>query len=373
MKKILAIGHSFILAQNRDVFRWIHENRRAEITILAPRFFHGDLRDINIEDEPPSSSMRVLPIDCVWTQKVHFFSYNIFQLEKILSKQTFDAVYIWEEPYIVSGFTLAHICNKYKIPYFFYSCQNIYKKYPWPFSFFENKAQAHSVLSFACGFGVQQVMQEKQYNRFEVLPFFVSLERFQPMSKEKKQDVLHSLELKEKITVGFMGRFVEEKGIALFMKVVEETLKKQKCNIIVIGSGALETKLKKWLEPIPNTKVLSLKHHEVPQILPAVDILLCPSQTRKHWKEQFGRMIVEAFACGTMVIGSDSGEIPYVIGDAGCVVPEARSDLWVEVLEKMILSPELREEYIQKGILRAQSYSVESIGKKTIQKIEDNL
>jgi glycosyltransferase involved in cell wall biosynthesis len=50
-----------------------------------------------------------------------------------------------------------------------------------------------------------------------------------------------------------------------------------------------------------------------------------PSLTTPRWKEQFGRMLVEAMACGVPVIGSDSGEIPNVIGDAGLVVPEGDS------------------------------------------------
>ena len=40
------------------------------------------------------------------------------------------------------------------------------------------------------------------------------------------------------------------------------------------------------------------------------------------WKEQFGHVIIEAMACKVPVIGSDSGEIPHVIGDAGLIFPE---------------------------------------------------
>ena len=42
-----------------------------------------------------------------------------------------------------------------------------------------------------------------------------------------------------------------------------------------------------------------------------------PSRTLPNWKEQFGRVIIEAMACGVPVVGSDSGAIPDVIGDAG--------------------------------------------------------
>jgi glycosyltransferase involved in cell wall biosynthesis len=44
--------------------------------------------------------------------------------------------------------------------------------------------------------------------------------------------------------------------------------------------------------------------------------------TMPNWNEQFGRVIIEAMACGVPVVGSTCGAIPEVIGDAGLVFPE---------------------------------------------------
>jgi len=52
------------------------------------------------------------------------------------------------------------------------------------------------------------------------------------------------------------------------------------------------------------------------------DVLVLPSRTTRSWKEQFGRVLIEAMACETPVVGSSSGEIPKVIGDAGLIFPE---------------------------------------------------
>ena len=61
---------------------------------------------------------------------------------------------------------------------------------------------------------------------------------------------------------------------------------------------------------------------EMPDFYNSVDVVVLPSLTRPNWKEQFGRLLIEAMACGVPVVGSDSGAIPDVIGDAGLVVPE---------------------------------------------------
>jgi glycosyltransferase involved in cell wall biosynthesis len=54
----------------------------------------------------------------------------------------------------------------------------------------------------------------------------------------------------------------------------------------------------------------------------ALDALILPSWTVPSWKEQFGRVIIEAQACETPVIGSDSGAIPEILAEGGLIFPE---------------------------------------------------
>ncbi|MEN1679311.1 MAG: glycosyltransferase family 4 protein, partial [Planctomycetota bacterium] len=85
------------------------------------------------------------------------------------------------------------------------------------------------------------------------------------------------------------------------------------------------------------------------------------------WKEQFGRMLVEAFACGVPVIGSDSGEIPYVIGDAGIVSPEGKVEPLAAALARLITDAALRQTYREAGLARAASrYSWPQVARNAI-------
>jgi glycosyltransferase involved in cell wall biosynthesis len=91
----------------------------------------------------------------------------------------------------------------------------------------------------------------------------------------------------------------------------------------------------------------------VPRVLNAMDVLCAPSQTTPKWKEQFGRMLAEGFACGVPVLGSDSGEVPRTVGDAGLVLPEASPAAWTTALATLLESPERRRELSTRGRERA--------------------
>jgi glycosyltransferase involved in cell wall biosynthesis len=64
-------------------------------------------------------------------------------------------------------------------------------------------------------------------------------------------------------------------------------------------------------------------------------------------------MLVEAGACRIPVIGSDSGEIPYVVADAGIVVGESDEDAWTKSIDLLLESPERRRELGERGLARA--------------------
>ena len=55
------------------------------------------------------------------------------------------------------------------------------------------------------------------------------------------------------------------------------------------------------------------------------------------------------------VIGSDSGEIPRVIGDAGVVVPEKDVEGWAEAVTGLLTNDELRVQLAERGYQKCQS------------------
>jgi quercetin dioxygenase-like cupin family protein len=94
----------------------------------------------------------------------------------------------------------------------------------------------------------------------------------------------------------------------------------------------------------------------VPSRLAQLDALVLPSLTRPNWKEQFGRVLVEAMACGVPVVGSDSGEIPRVIGQAGLSFPEGDAGALRASLAELMGSERRRAELGARGRIRVLEF-----------------
>ena len=111
---------------------------------------------------------------------------------------------------------------------------------------------------------------------------------------------------------GFIGRCLPEKGVGGLIEALQGL---PGARLLIVGDGpARQGWLRQAAEAGLPAVALTLKHEQVPQALRAMDALCLPSLGTPAWKEQFGRVLVEAMACGIPVLGSDSGAIPQVIG-----------------------------------------------------------
>jgi glycosyltransferase involved in cell wall biosynthesis len=73
--------------------------------------------------------------------------------------------------------------------------------------------------------------------------------------------------------------------------------------------------------------------------------------------EGFGLPLLEAMACGTPVIGSNTSSLPEVIGEVGLQVNPHSVDDIARTLQQMIDQPELRERSIGAGLERAKTFT----------------
>lgn len=151
-------------------------------------------------------------------------------------------------------------------------------------------------------------------------------------------------------TIGYAGRLVESKGLRDLLEAVRKLA--APVELLLIGDGEMRAELDGQPIPGSNVRILSdLSHDQMAAGYAQVDVLVLPSRTTATWKEQFGRVIIESLWCGVPVVGSDSGEIPWLIEltGGGVVFPEGDSDALARELGELRDDPALRERLAGKG------------------------
>ena len=108
-------------------------------------------------------------------------------------------------------------------------------------------------------------------------------------------------------------------------------------------------------------------HDDLPAYYRLMDVCVLPSETMSRWKESFGRVLVEAMACGVPVIGSNSGAIPETVGNAGRIFPEKDDRMLAREIMRVLQNERLRRQLRQAGLARAQEFSWENVAEKNWQ------
>ncbi len=166
------------------------------------------------------------------------------------------------------------------------------------------------------------------------------------------------------VVVGFAGRLIAEKGLLDLAKALAG-LGHLTWTFLVIGRGPLAEALTLRFRAAALHDRLRLvndaDHQRVGALLTALDVLVLPSYATADWAEQFGHVLIEAMAAGCPVVGTNSGEIPAVIGDAGIVVPERDIGQLRAALRRLIEDRALRGHLAACGRARVQRHFTHAV------------
>jgi glycosyltransferase involved in cell wall biosynthesis len=353
-RRLLTIGHSYVIGVNR---RLAHEMSRVgdsewEVTCVAPRRYRADLGWAHFEPTP-DDGQRTSAIAAYGTRSPHLFAYGP-ELRQLL-QGGYDVVYAWEEPYVVSGWQIAR-WTPARTLFTFLTLQNIRKRYPPPFSWLERTSLERCAGWLYCGHSIHDAQKDKpgyaeRPSAYGPLGVDVELFRADPALRCAAREEL-GWDTDGAPVVGYVGRFVPEKGLAVLMSALDAV--KSPWRALFLGGGPLEPELRSWARRYPDrVRITVAPHDRVNAYVNAMDVLCAPSESARHWKEQFGRMIVEAHACGVPVVGSDSGEIPFVVGAGGIIAPERDVPAWTRAISELLEDGARRRELARLGLERA--------------------
>ncbi|HEV3139776.1 MAG TPA: glycosyltransferase family 4 protein [Vicinamibacterales bacterium] len=349
-RRLLTIAHSYCVELNRRLPQELARAGGWDVVAVAPARFRGDF-GWHVTESKADEPCRVVPVPVHFSRPVHTMMYGS-ALTKLLS-EPWDLVHCWEEPYVAAAAQIARATAP-RVPLVYATFQNIMKRYPPPFAWIEKYALGRADGMIAYGDTSRAVLDDRGWSgRTRTIPPGVDVAHFKPDAAARDR-VRRELGWKDDVpVVGFVGRFVPEKGIARLTAALDRVASPWR--VLFLGSGPLDADLRAWSRRHGDRVRIqpAVAHDDVPAYLNAMDVLCAPSQTTEKWREQFGRMLIEAFACGVPVIASDSGEIPHVVGDAGVVVPEADDAAWVRAIDGLLADPERRAELSRRGRGRA--------------------
>jgi glycosyltransferase involved in cell wall biosynthesis len=278
-----------------------------------------------------------------------------------------DLVHIDEEPYNLATAHALWLARRAGARSLFFSWQNIQRRYPLPFRLLERYVLGRVDYGLVGNHEAAQVWRAKGYRGPQrVIPQFgVDPETFRPGPAPDSR-----ARPGRGFIVGYVGRLVEEKGVDLLLEAVAAL--DGTWRAYVQGSGPEAQALQALARQLGVAGRVTFERwipsDQMPAYYRQLDVVVLPSRTRPNWKEQFGRVLVEAMACGVPVVGSDSGEIPHVVGDAGLIFPEGRADLLREHLRRLMRDAELRAELARRGRERVlANYTQSQVAKETYQ------
>jgi glycosyltransferase involved in cell wall biosynthesis len=351
-RRVLVVTHECVTL-NQQIYAEVQRLTGWSFTLLLPAVWKDEFGNNLQPAILPGFNAELVTAPVRLNGNIILHSYR-FNFRRFLSEKRFDLIYVNHEPY---GMSTAQVCwanlQTAKLPFGFHSCQNIYKKYPIPFLWLERMVYRSSSFAFPITDAVERVLRQKGFKGgVGLCPFPFDPNLYHPLAEPERQDLIPRAA--GEVVIGYVGRMVEQKGLQTLIEALAR-LPRSHWKLVVIGTGPYESRFDELVSTHGLTDRVTrlgyVAHDLTPRYLGAMDILVLPSETRPNWKEQFGRVLIEAMACGTCVVGSDSGEIPTLIkaSGGGRVFPEANPGALADVLQQMISDDNRRKAFARVG------------------------
>ncbi len=342
--RVLMLSKACIVGQYQSKLEELAKHTALDLVVVVPPYWRDERGITRLEHAHTRHyTLVVTPMSFNGNFHLHYYP----NLPLVLNYFQPHIVHIDEEPYNYATFHAMRAAHRVGASTLFFTWQNISRKYPPPFSIFEWYAYDRSLYAIAGNQAAADALRTKHFRApIAVIPQFgVNPTEFRLAPEKQRDGIFH---------IGYVGRLVEEKGAQILLRAVSGL--SGDCKLHLLGSGPYKSHLNSlarqlkiesrivWEAPRPSTAM--------PAFFQQLDGFVLPSLTRKNWKEQFGRVLIEAMACEVPVIGSDSGEIPNVIGDAGIIFPEGNPDTLRAELDALMRDASRRAELGKRGRAR---------------------
>ncbi len=360
--RVLMFSHTYLPAHYRGKLRWLATEGKVDLTLVALPVLRlpTGVRLVFEETSEPFSVRFLRPV--AFPNHNILRLYSPYQAAALLQDIRPDIVHAEAEPHSLTLGLLAFLKPRFRYRLVAFTWENLFRQGRGPLHWVERFNLRRVDWMIAGNSEAADVVRWRGYSGpITVIPQ-VGLD---PAHFAGCKSNHHSGPFR----IGFVGRLVPEKGVLdlweAFVPLADRAV------LVLIGEGPLQEVIRRRAMAAGISHRVEMPgfvpYAQVPAWLNGLDVLVLPSRTTPIWKEQFGHVLAEAMLAGVPVIGSDSGAIPEVIGDAGLLFPEGNVKALKQRLLSLMKQPEMRQHLASAGRQRALAYFTdEAIARATL-------
>lgn len=365
--RVLVLSHSYIMKPYRRKFNLIAAKPDVTMRVITPNRWYESFQQINFEPEPDIHCEEIpSPIRFSGYGSRFFYRRGI---SKHFNEFQPDIIHLEEEAWSLNALQTVRLKRRFcpDSQFIFRTSLSIPSKQrfgPLPV-WIEKQVFRETDIAFPLSENAGKILNQRGYYGAQVpFPNGVDISLFK---KKDMHQLREFLGISDCFVIGYVGRLLMMKGVDTLIEASRNL--EFPFKILILGSGEDKSKFKElatqhhilnkiiWIDAIPP--------EEVPNYVNCMDTLVLPSRTTPDWVEFFGRVLIEGMACEVPVIGSDSGEIPQVINDAGLVFPEGDAEILAEKIRLLANDTSLYQSLQEKGVERVQNFTWETIAERT--------
>jgi glycosyltransferase involved in cell wall biosynthesis len=299
--RVLIVSHPCVVPANQAVYRSLG-GLGWDVTLVVPNRWRHEYTEGTIAPRRLDGfDGRLVPMPVVFPGRPgrHFYR---GRLQKLVRDIEPVAAFVEAETYALAGLQWSLALSRSCIPFGIQADENLDRPLPW----WVKQARAHVLrtASFVAARSPSAAQMIRRWGATLPTPLIPHAVPLWPSPSRPPRTPI--------FTVGFAGRLTPEKGVDTLLAAARRL--QPPVRLLLVGDGALRNTLARETLPGGSIEIRPhVSHNEMPNAYAEMDVLVLPSRTRPTWADQFGRVLVESLWCGVPVIGSSSGEIPWVV------------------------------------------------------------
>ncbi len=372
--RVLVLSHSYIMKPYRRKFALIAERPDVVLRVITPARWYESFQEIVFESEPDTPCEE-------FSCPIRFSGYGSRFYYRSGVKRHFrdfqpNIIHLEEEAWSLNALQIVRLKRKYcpNSRFIFRTSLSIPTKQRFGVLpvWIERTVFRETDIAFPLSRNAGRILTERGYTGKQIaFPNGIDVRHFYKMDVRQLRD---SLGLSGCFVIGYVGRLLKMKGIDTLLEALAYLVNgapTQPYKLLIVGEGEDKLDFQKRAETLGVSEQIvwidAVPPEEVAAYINCMDTLVLPSRTTPGWVEFFGRVLIEGMACEVPVIGSDSGEIPNVIDDAGLVFPEADADALAERIHQIASDASIKSELVARGLKRIHNFTWETIAERTYQ------